>query len=34
MDIATMTGMLIQGFGVSLKLFMLTLIGAIPLGYR
>lgn len=32
MDIATMTGMLIQGFGVSLKLFMLTLIGAIPLG--
>lgn len=32
MDIATMTGMLIQGFGVSLKLFMLTLFGAIPLG--
>ncbi len=32
MDIATMTDMLIQGFGVSLKLFMLTLIGAIPLG--
>ena len=32
MDIATMTGMLIQGFVVSLKLFMLTLIGAIPLG--
>lgn len=32
MDIATMTGMLIRGFGVSLKLFMLTLIGAIPLG--
>ena len=32
MDLTTMTGMLVQGFGTTLALFALTLVGAIPLG--
>lgn len=32
MDLATMTGMLVQGFGTTLALFALTLVGSIPLG--
>ena len=32
MDLATMTGMLLTGFGTTLALFALTLVGAIPLG--
>ncbi len=32
MDLATMTGMLLEGFVTTLQLFALTLIGAIPLG--
>ena len=32
MDLTTMTGMLIQGFGTTLALFALTLVGSIPLG--
>ncbi|WP_154028059.1 amino acid ABC transporter permease [Olsenella uli] len=32
MDISTMTGMLLTGFGTTLQIFLLTLVGAIPLG--
>ncbi|WP_307740047.1 ABC transporter permease subunit [uncultured Parolsenella sp.] len=32
MDISTMTGMLLTGFGTTLQIFALTLVGAIPLG--
>ena len=32
MDISTMTGMLLEGFGTTLQIFLLTLLGAIPLG--
>ncbi|RDB61528.1 polar amino acid ABC transporter permease [Gordonibacter sp. 28C] len=32
MEFSTMVGMLAQGFGVSLQIFFLTLLGALPLG--
>lgn len=32
MDISTMAGMLLEGFGVSAQVFALTLLGSIPLG--
>lgn len=32
MDFSTMTGMLIQAFGMTLQIFFLTLIGSLPLG--
>lgn len=32
MDVSTMTGMLLEGFGVSVRIFLWTLVGAIPLG--
>lgn len=32
MDISTMSGMLLEGFGVSAQIFALTLLGSIPLG--
>lgn len=32
MDISTMSGMLLEGFGVSAQIFILTLLGSIPLG--
>ncbi|WP_154053094.1 amino acid ABC transporter permease [Olsenella uli] len=31
MDITTMTGMLVSGFGTTLQIFLLTLVGSIPL---
>ncbi len=32
MDITTMSGMLLNGFGTTLQIFLLTLVGSIPLG--
>ena len=32
MDFSTMVGMLFEGFGTTLQIFLLTLVGAIPLG--
>ena len=32
MDFSTMVGMLFEGFGTTLQIFLFTLIGAIPLG--
>ena len=34
MDISTMAGMLLEGFGVSAQVFALTLLGSIPLEFR
>ncbi|MBE5077847.1 amino acid ABC transporter permease, partial [Anaerotignum lactatifermentans] len=31
MDLATMTGMLLEGFGTTVQIFVLTLVGSIPL---
>ena len=31
MDITTMSGMLLSGFGTTLQIFVLTLVGSIPL---